>query len=87
MLIKIIDNVELESHLEDLKKFTGSGSASKAVAIAASHFISDKKELEFLGQKIYDLEYKLNEIISLLSQKQAIDEDINSFLEFKEEML
>jgi hypothetical protein len=80
MLIKIKDNVVLEEHLEDLKNATCTGSASKAVAIAATNFIGHLETIAEQSRKIDKLECKLNGILSLLCEKQQINDHINSWI-------
>jgi hypothetical protein len=80
MLIKIIDNLILESHLEDLKKITGTGSASKSVAIAASNYVASFETIRKQSNEIHSLNSKLTGIVSLLADKQGIQDHIDKFL-------
>jgi hypothetical protein len=80
MLIKIIDNLILESHLEDLKNITGTGSASKSVSIAASNYLANLETIRKQSNEIHSLNSKLTGIVSLLADKQGIQDHIDKFL-------
>lgn len=79
MLIKILDNKILEEHLEDLKRYTRSNTASKAVAIAASNFVANTDLIEEQSDIIADLQEQLLNIKTLLSNKASIQSEIDSF--------
>lgn len=81
MLIKIIDNIILEELIPQLKAATSSGTASKAVAIAASNYIYNLGLIAEQSREIDRLKCDLNGIVSLLADKQGIQNHINEFLD------
>jgi hypothetical protein len=81
MLIKIIDNEALEQHLDDLKRITGTGSASKSVAIAASNFVSNLETIEKQSERIKELENVITRVLDNRSEIEDRERDIVKLLD------
>lgn len=54
MLIKILDDEELEKWLPQIKSVTGNKSASKAVAKSASSFIGNLERIKELEEQLFE---------------------------------
>lgn len=80
MLIKIINDTILESNLDFLKSHFDVGSASKAVALGASIHQSNNETISEQSKRIEELEYRLETIVELLTNKKQVEQDINDFL-------
>jgi hypothetical protein len=81
MLIKIINDENLEMHIEKLKSHFNVGSASKAVASAATDYFDSHETIYKQSRKISILEGKLNGIVSLLAEKRELEVHISNFLD------
>ena len=86
MLIKIINDENLEMHIEKLKNHFNVGTASKAVSYAASEFLDSQDTIFKQSQKIQQLQNKLDGILSVFAKKYEIENDISRFLAQEKEI-
>jgi hypothetical protein len=86
MLIKIINDENLEMHIEKLKNHFHVGTASKAVAHAAAEFLDSNETIYKQSQKIQQLQNKLDGILSVFAKKHEIENDISRFLAQEKEI-